>query len=94
MRITMLVLQSKESGIDDGMFLSDGGENVIEEGNMRPVDVHDGRTTGFEGGIHQTVTRKGGVNGGERVTICYSIIVRVEWCRFRDRFRLGFGASA
>ena len=61
---------------------------------MRPVDVHDVRTTGFEGGIHQTVTRKGGVNGGERVTICYSIIVRVERCRFRDRFRLGFGASA
>ena len=47
MRITMLVLQSKESGIDDGMFLSDGGENVIEEGNMRPVDVHDGMTTGL-----------------------------------------------
>ena len=49
---------------------------------MRPVDVHDVRTTGFEGGIHQTVTRKGGVNGGERVTICYSIIVRVERYRY------------
>ena len=61
---------------------------------MRSVDVHDGRTTGFEGGIHQTVTRKCGVNGGERVTVRYSIIVRVERCRFRDRFSLGFGASA
>ena len=76
------------------MFLSDGGENVIEEGNIRLVDVHDVRTTGFAGGIHQTVTRKGGVNGGERVTICYSIIVRVERCSFRGWFRLGFVACA
>ena len=94
MRISMLGLQSKQSGIDDCMFLSDGGENVVEEDNMLQVDVHDGRATGFEGGIHQTMTCKGGVNGGERVTIRYSIIVWVERCSIREWFRLRFRACA
>ena len=77
MRIAMLMFQSKDCFIDEGMFICDRGENVIDEGNMWPVDVHNCRTTCFEGDSHQAVTRKGGVNGGERVTIRDSIIVRV-----------------
>ena len=52
MRIAMLMFQSKESFINDGMFIRDRGENVIDEGNVWTVDVHNRRTTCFEGDGH------------------------------------------
>ena len=47
MLIAMLMFQSNKSCIDDGMFVCDRGDNVVNEGNVRPVDVHDCRTTFF-----------------------------------------------
>ena len=76
------------------MFVCDLGENIVNEGDVRPVDVHDGRTTCFEGDSHQDVTRKGGVDDGECVTMRYRVIGSVWRCRFRARFRPVFGSSA
>ena len=63
MRIAMLMFQSKDCFIDEGMFICDQGENVIDEGNMWPVDLQNCRTSCFEGDSNHTMTHKGGVDG-------------------------------